>query len=423
MANQAQSFELVLPRNLSAAKLILMFTCALLLMPRPAVSQTFSVLHTFTGGVDGGNPAAGLTYDSSGLFYGTTFNWGSSLACTNGCGVAFELRARNSQWIVSPLYEFNGTNGAKPLAGIAEFNGIPYGTTSAGGSGTDGTVYELRPQPTPCRTSRCYWNQTLLHSFTGVPDGANPAYGNVVFDSAGNVYGTASNGGAFGCGTVWKLARSGAGWTDSVLYSFRNGNDGCDPQSGVIFDAAGNLYGTTWDAGSGGVGTVFELSPQNGGWVKTILYNFPNGDGRPFGTPIMDPSGNLYGTTFGSVYELSPVNGGWNFSIVYAFNFCELNAGVTLGPDGDLYGVCKGQGVQSGSVFELPPNCNGTCRPNYLHSFSFTDGSLPTGPVVFDANGNLYGTTFYGGYTGAPCGAYGCGVIWEIAGAADVPRH
>ena len=421
MANSAQSSSLALCGRLRT-HLILTFACAVIIMVQPAQAQTFSVLHTFMGGADGGNPNAGVTVDSPGLLYGTTYNWGSS-ACANGCGVAFELRDRNSHWILNPLYEFNGSDGAHPTAGIAEFNGIPYGTTNAGGSAGDGTVYQLRPKPTPCKTAICYWNESLLHSFTGRPDGANPGFGNVTFDGAGNMYGTTSYGGAFNCGSVWELAPSGGGWTERVLYSFLGGNDGCAPESGVVFDSAGNLYGNTWADGSGLVGTVYELSPRNGSWVETILYNFPDGAGRPFGTLIMGGSGNLYGTTVSSVYELSPLNGGWNYSVVYNFNSCDLYAGVTLGPDGNLYGVCSGAVNGGGSVFEMPPNCNQSCTPNYLHNFNFSDGAGQMGPVVFDASGNLYGTAFYGGYTGFPCGAYGCGTIWEIAGAADTPRH
>lgn len=191
----------------------------------------------------------------------------------------------------------------------------------------------------------------------------------------------------------------------------------------MIFDSAGNLYGNTWGNFTQGNGSIYELSPHNGRWIETILYTFPSGEGRPFGALIMDSSGNLYGTSLNEVYELSPVNGGWTFSVVYNFFSCEINAGVTLGPDGDLYGVCQRGPGNDGSVFKMPANCNQTCTPSDLHDFSFSDGSQPFGPVVFDANGNLYGTTYYGAYTGFPCGFSGCGVIWEIAGATEAPRH
>ena len=140
------------------------------------------------------------------------------------------------------------------------------------------------------------------------------------------------------------------GWRVLCLNFGQTPNDGCSPESGVIFDTAGNLYGTTWSGGTGLVGTVYELTPQNGSWVKKILYNFPDGEGRPFGTPIMDSSGNLYGTIIDSVYKLSPVNGGWNYSTVYTFASCAFNAGVTLGPDGNLYGACYGGIVGYGGV-------------------------------------------------------------------------
>lgn len=422
--------------SLNSRSLVLALAGVLTLIALPLQAQTFSVLYSFMGGADGGNPYAGLTYDSTGLFYGTAYDWGN-IACMNGCGVVFELRERNSQWSVSPLYDFNGVSGANPTAGITEFNGIPFGTTYSGGSAGNGTVFELRPQPTPCRTSRCYWNDTVLHSFTGGLDGSNPNYGNVIFDRSGNMYGTAADGGSEGCGTVWELSRSGGGWTQTTLYTFgQTADDACVPLSGVIFDSAGNLYGTTAGGGTGSVGTVYELSPQNGVWTEKILVNFtPELGDRPYGTPVMDSSGNLFGTTKtggplsgGTVFELSPANGGWTFSQVYAFgsgmiNSCYPNAGVTLGPDGNLYGACTTHGLLPGWIFKMPPDCNQTCSPTDLHDFNSSDGSNPTGAVTFDPNGNLYGTAFYGGYTGYPCGAYGCGVIWEIAGAADVPRH
>lgn len=287
----------------------------------------------------------------------------------------------------------------------------------------------MRPQPTPCKTVICHWNETVLHSFTGGPDdGAQPAYGNVTVDHAGNVYGTTSIGGPADCGTAWKLAPSGGGWTESILYGFNAGaNDGCEPESGVILDTAGNLFGNTWGGGGlVGIGTVYQLVPQSGSWLENILISFQSGGpGRPYGTLIMDASGNLYGTAItGGVYELSPANGGWTFSLVYDFSSCLIQAGVTLGPDGDLYGACEqgGAGNTYGWVFKMPPNCNQTCTPTNLHNFNFTDGANPFGPVVFDASGNLYGTTAHGGYTGSPCGTGGCGTAWEIAGAADTPR-
>ena len=426
MTSQVQSSTLLRSGNLSVTNLILALGCALVLMARPVEAQTFSVLHTFTGGSDGGIPYSGLTFDSPGLLYGTTSIGGNAAACPNGCGVAFQLKQRNSQWTLNPLYQFNNLDGATPLAGVTDVNGVLYGTTFKGGSAGDGTVYELRPTPTACKTVICYWNETVLHSFSGRPDdGANPTYGNVTLDHAGNIYGTTQIGGPVDCGTVWKLAPSGGGWTESILYGFNGGvNDGCAPLSGVIFDAAGNLYGNT-DGGGGpvGIGTIYQLVPHNGTWTENILISFQSGGpGRPSGTLIVDSSGNLYGTTFNDVYELSPVNGGWTFSVVYNFS-CEIQAGVTLGPDGNLYGACERGPGNGGSIFKLPPDCNQTCTPIDLHDFQFSDGSGPMGPVVFDASGNLFGTTYNGGYTGSPCGTTGCGVIWEIAGAADTPRH
>jgi uncharacterized repeat protein (TIGR03803 family) len=428
MANLARLSGLIALRNRRNAQLILAMIGVLALMATPVQAQTFTVLHTFTGNADGGIPYSGLTFDSPGILVGTTSIGGNAAACPDGCGIAYQLRLRNSSWILTPLYQFNNVDGATPLAGVTDVNGVLYGTTFKGGSAGKGTVYRLRPQPTPCKSAICYWNETVLHSFTGRPDdGTQPVYGNVTLDRAGNIYGTTENGGTYDFGTVWKLAPSGGGWTESILYNFAGGqnNDGDAPESGVIFDAAGNLYGNTSDGGGPvGIGTVYQLVPQDGTWRENILATSPNGPGRPEGTLIMDSAGDLYGTDLNDVYKVSLVNGSWIYSIVYDFS-CEIHAGVTMGTDGNLYGVCEhGAGNKyPGWVFKLPPDCNQTCTPVDLHDFVFSDGTVPYGPVVFDESGNLYGTTTNGGYTGSPCGTAGCGTAWEIAGVVETIRQ
>lgn len=410
-------------RPLSAFALAML--CALtVICPCPARAQTYSVLHNFTGGSDGGNPTAGVTVAGTGILYGTE----PGTTETN-LGAVFKLTQRGSDWTLDPLHEFTGPpDGSSPLAGVVIGpNGVLYGTTYDGGSlGSHGfghgTVFELQPTATACKTAICYWNETILYTFDNthnMGDGAYPEYGSVTFDQAGNIYGTTSSNGADSCGVVWELSPSSGGWTESVLYQFTDGEDGCNPVSGVIFDSAGNLYGVV-PSGGVGAGVLFQLMPSNGGWVEHSLVEFNGTTGiRPYGTLIKDQSGNFYGTARdngpnggGTVFELSPSNGGWNFSLVYAFTSCSPMAGVTLGADGNLYGVCAGSLPNNdGWVFEMPRNCNQACTPNDLHDFDFFHGALPWGAVAFDADGNIYGTTRAGG-TGN-C-TDGCGVVWEI---------
>jgi uncharacterized repeat protein (TIGR03803 family) len=201
----------------------------------------------------------------------------------------------------------------------------------------------------------------------------------VIFDSAGNLYGTTYSGGANNCGTVYELSPSGSTWTETVLYSFQCGfgvPDGGAPVGGLIFDAAGNLYGTTNIGGTNNGGTVFELSPSGGGnWTFQVLYGLPyNGDFDfiyygPTGSLAMDAAGNLYGT------------------------------GLMDGASG------------SGNVFKLTPS-NGSWIYTDLYDFRGPEGAYPWGDVVLDAHGNLYGTASAGGEN--QCNGNGCGVVWEV---------
>ena len=183
-----------------------------------------------------------------------------------------------------------------------------YGTTRFGGIGGGsngyGVVYRLTPPATACKTVLCPWKETVLYEFTGGSDGSGPLLGNVIFDGSGNLYGTTSQGGDAGLGVVYELTPLNGGWTQKVLHSFSGGADGALPYSGVILDRAGNLYGTT-PAGGGspgcgdGCGTVYELSPSGSGWTEKILYAFQggtDGDGA-YGGVIFDQAGNLYGST------------------------------------------------------------------------------------------------------------------------------
>jgi uncharacterized repeat protein (TIGR03803 family) len=405
---------------------VLAFVCALTIIAMcPAHAQTFTVLHVFTGGGDGSHPTGSLTVAGAGTLYGT-----SSTGGNNGSGVIFRLAQRGGGWILNPLYEFVGaSDGGYPFSGIAIGpNGALYGTTAQGGSAGAGAVFELRPPLTVCMAALCYWTETVLHSFAGSPDGANPTYGNLTFDQAGNIYGTALAGGTSNDGVAFELSPSGGQWTETILHSFGN-NDGVFPVAGMIFDAAGNLYGTTLHGGTGqscqnGCGIAYQLTPSNGAWAEHTLVNFDPqvSGGNPYGTLIADQSGNLFGTTSiggggggGTIFELTPSDGSYILSLPYGFGInpaCNTHTGVTRDAAGNLYGVCYDGGAHGvGMVFKLTNSGLGWVLTD-LHDFDANDGANPWGSVVLDANGNLYGTTYAGGNQ-ADCNG-GCGVVWEI---------
>jgi len=239
-----------------------------------AQAQTFSVIHNFTGGSDGSNPRAGLTIDAAGNFYGTN-NGGS------GFGTVFKLKPSGSSWILTPLYGFpQETDGDLLEDGvIIGPNGGLYGTTFAGGKFYYGTVYNLRPPAGFCKIVSCPWAHSLLYNFTDGSDGGYPD-GDLVFDQAGNIYGTTARGGSGGDGTVFELDTLG---NETVLHSFSGGADGSEPAAGLIKDEVGNLYGTTLfggrniqcpPLGTGGCGTVFKLD-TTGTLTELHLFSTP----------------------------------------------------------------------------------------------------------------------------------------------------
>ena len=405
-----------------------------------AAAQSFNVIHTFTGASDGAYPTAGVTVAATGNLYGTASGGG-----TYGKGAAFQMAYRGSGWTLSPLHEFAGgfQDGAIPFGGLAFHGGILYGTTSTGGLGGNdggGVIYELSPPPTVCKTATCYYNETILYEFPASNTGGDaPYYMTPVFDQFGNMYGTTEGSASSpecpptgpDCGTAWELTPSNGGWTESIIYNFTNGNDGRQPLAGLIIDAGGNLYGVA-GFGSGGGGTIIELSPSNGGWIENTLYDFvPSQNGARIGANdvAMDSSGNLYGALgsggpggSGTVYELTPTGGGWTFSLLWAFpngsgGCANPFSGVTL-QGGNLYGTCAEGGAYGyGEVFQLSYN-DGMWELADLHDFTNgSDGGSPEGNVVFDANGNMFGTALAGGNLSACSG--GCGTIWEITGLND----
>ena len=360
------------------------------LSPNAGGGWTETVLYHFgQGHSDGAFPYAGLIMDRAGNFYGTTHNGGAETAVSGGCDC--------------------------------------------------GTVFELSPVPGGG------WRETILHSFGSGREGAFPAYAGVIMDAAGNLYGTTSSGGIYGNGIVFELSpRANGGWTETVLHNFGNGDDGSVPQAGLTMDTAGNLYGTTlWggiyrrcsDGLKAGCGTVFELSPsQGGGWTETVIHSFNWADGwQPNSTLIMDTVGNLYGTTTvggfnacadgpegcGTVFQLSPSpGGGWTETVLHTFGRPATDGshpwtGLTMDTAGNLYGVTLDGGVYSfGTVFEMSPQQGGGWSETVLHSFNITDGWNPYGLPTVDRSGNIYGTTAAGG--SSPYCKGGCGVVWEI---------
>jgi len=427
-------------------------------LAQPVIGQTFNVIHSFSG-TDGANPVAGLAIDARGRLYGTTQSGGHSSGFCNeeGCGTVFRLEFQGAGWTLDPLWQFRGpSDGSTPMARPAFApNGVLYGTTDAGGAqfceGPGcGSLYSLRPPATACTTSLCPWLESIVYSFGGINAicegfsdwsaarpagrphdpgtlvlGSCPSFGEVTFDQAGNIYG------AIPCcyGAVYKITPGG---TPTPLYYFSGGDDGNGPESAVIFDQSGNLYGTTNGGGTNGCGTVYELSPSDGGWTEKVLYSFQCGstDGQyPIGGLIFDSAGNLYGTTNfggahngGTVFELTPAGGGnWTFHLLYSltyngtFDFLIYGATGTLAIDsgGALYGTTVMDGANgAGSVFKLTPH-NGSWTYTSLHDFTGgSDGGNPFGNVVLDSAGNVYGTA--GVSSGGGCGGLGCGVVWEI---------
>jgi uncharacterized repeat protein (TIGR03803 family) len=395
----------------------LMILGVLSVFAAPGLAQTFTVLYNFTGGADGYDPD-GVSLSPRGELYGATAFGG-----TYDAGTVFRLSRVNSSWILSPLYEFTGgSDGLNPFGGVTIGpNGALYGSTEFGGSGVGGgVVFELRPPPTVCASFLCYWNETVLHDFTGSPDGAFPDVP-LIFDSAGNIYSTTYDGGTYGYGTAFEMTpTSGGGYTESVIHSFNFGVGGTYPASSVVLDTAGNLYGTTYYGGTGtecmdNCGTVYQLVPSGGGWTENVLVNFDETNGEePVTNPILDASGNLYGPA-GLIYKLTPSGGGFTFSIISNLGgmSCGYQSALVEDAAGNFYGTCQnGPGAGgSGWIYELT-NCSQTCTVVDLHDFNDTEGGGPLGTPVMDANGNLYGTTVAGG-TGN-CGGAGCGVVWEL---------
>ena len=298
---------------------------------------TQSVLYNFcphSGCMDGGNPTGTPILDAHGNIYGV-----ASIGGANNEGAVYELTQSGGTWGESVLYSFcpqsgclDGKEPYYPL--VFDSQGNLYGTTLSGGSSNGGVVYELSPPP----GGNGPWTETVLYNICLVtcPDGEQ-FIGGLAIDSHGNLYGAAEQGGSnHNTGLIFELSPGGGGsWTYTVLYQFcslTNCADGSAPQGGLIFDAHGNLYGTTTTGGANQGGTVFELSPNGGGWSETVLYSFCATSGCPDGNDpqdslVMDPQGHLYGgavgggaNAYGGIFELTPAGGGsWTEQVLVSF--------------------------------------------------------------------------------------------------------
>jgi uncharacterized repeat protein (TIGR03803 family) len=402
-------------RRMRAALELAILLLAFLVTSPLAHAQAYNetVLHNFAGPPDGEYPYAGVVADKAGNLFGTTGAGG-----TYKFGTVFKIDKFGTETV---LYSFKGTpDGDGPGILIQGNSGEFYGVTSAGGTFGFGTVFKLDKSG----------KEVVLYSFTGGEDGSGP--GGLVEDAAGNLYGTTYGGGTSSMGTVFKLTPGGI---ETTLHTFSGMPDGEGP-GGLIRDAAGNLYGTTAYAGpypgcglGYGCGIVFKISSAG---TETVLYAFnnpnngPDGYG-PLGQLIQDAEGNLYGTTYaggadglyGTVYKLSPTR---QETVLFSFfgdNDGENpRAGLVRDTAGNLYGTtyqggnkgnCFGGFFYSGcgTVFEVSTNGQET----QIHIFRGPDGEYPTGSLIRDASGRLYGTTGAGGSCRSP---YGCGVVFEL---------
>jgi uncharacterized repeat protein (TIGR03803 family) len=389
------------------------FTIFTLLMPHWLAPNSawaepqYKVLHNFTAGSDGGELYGSLVFDKEGNLYGTTSYGGRYEG-----GTAFEMGPQASgEWDLTVLYSFckvppHCEDGGLPDAGmIFDTAGNLYGAATDGGRGkpaATGTAFELTP-------SGDKWKAKTIYNFS-MPQGEAAPQGGFVMDDDGNLYGASSAG--------FKLWHGPNGWKTTVLHRFGKGSDGYEIDAPPIIDPSGNLYGTTmyggdWkDCPGTGCGTVWELSPQPGGkWKEYILHRFTGGDGAWPGRGALyrDSSGNLYGTTggynSGTVYELSrDGEERWHHRILHTFTAGSggnsPGGGVVMDKAGNLYGTTAlggDPGCSCGVVYEMSPGKDGKWSYTVLHTFIGADGVNPVANMIFDDQGNLYGTTLMGG--------------------------
>ena len=393
---------------------ILIATC-ILVLNIIAQASSENVLHTFANS-DGSGPYNGVVFDAAGNLYGTTISGGSTGCGGYGCGVVFKLIPQSGGgWAESAIYTFTGAEDGEypdsPL--ILDAVGNLYGTTTASYSGTgQGTVFQLTPRDDGS------WSFSVIHTFTGGKDGADP-YGPLVLDSAGNLFGTTGAGGLYNSGIAFELSPTSSGkWKETLLHTFTGGSDGQFP-NGLAVDAQGNIYGGAY-TNSTATGVVFSLATSGGQvWKETILRRFSGGmegGGAPYFLAF-DSSGNLYGTASGGnsrcaggcgiVFQLTRSTAApWEEKVLFYFNGEDgLGAGgLVFGSSGNLYGWA-GPSYGSGLIFSMAPDDDWAETPVFV--FSGDGGYSPDGPITLNPTGHLFGTTVFGGN-------YDAGLVYEI---------
>ena len=366
---------------------------------------------------NGAQPVAGLIADAAGDLFGTTQAGG-----TNNRGTVFEIEKTASGYASTPtvLFNFDTTHGALPQAGlIADAAGDLFGTTQAGGTNNRGTVFEI------VKTASGYANTpTVLFNFD-TTHGAQPVAG-LIADAAGNLFGTAAAGGSANLGTVFEIVKTASGYasTPTVLFNFDT-THGAQPVAGLIADAAGDLFGTTRAGGTNDRGTVFEIVKTASGYAytPTVLFNFDTTHGAlPQAGLLADVAGDLFGTTVaggtnnrGTVFEIVKTASGYSNTPTVLFNFDTTHgalpqAGLLADVAGDLFGTTVAGGATNrGTVFEIVKTASGyASTPTVLFDFDSTHGTQPEAGLIFDAAGNLLGTTGLGG-------ANNRGTVFDIA--------
>jgi hypothetical protein len=425
--------------------------------------------NSFQGGTDGALPVGGVVFDQQGNLYGATQRGGGTdCSPMAACGTVYQLvppAKKGSPWTENVLHVFQGkqhNDGEFPSGGvIADTLGNIYGTASYGGTGDCvllgikggcGTVFKLSPP----QTKGGKWTYTIVYSFKGGNDGYLP-FGDLVFDSAGNLYGATYFGGGKGttcdpyyqyCGTVFELSsphKQGGKWTEKVLHRFAGGTDGANPNGGLVLDKKGKVYGTTYGGGkeggkcgSLGCGTAFELAPptQGGGsWKEKQVHIFTgdNDGAQPSGGLIFDAEESLSGTALGGnasgggiVFRLAAVGRVWRETVLHWFSNNGPGApmaGLTIDSLGNLYGT-TGPGSQYGTIFRLktPVSHGAAWALTLLYSFpGVPNGRIPLANPVFDTSGNLYSTTTEGGTGG--CGDFGCGIVFAVSPQREAPGN
>ena len=402
-----------------ALSISLAFCTVNLSSPSNAWAGTEKVLYAFQGGNDGTYPEGPLVFDKAGNIYGTTQQGGT--VC-GACGAVYKLTKSKSGWTKSLIYNFTGaSDGLQPLAGVVfDQQGNLYGTTQSGGNsgcyegGGCGAVFMLTP-------SNGNWTETTLHTFSPNTDGGG-VMSPLALDKAGNIYGTARWGGIsgcyFGCGVVFELSPSNGSWNETVLYSFADGADGANPFSTQLL-YKNNLYGATSPPSPYGFGGVFELHHSKTGWQELNLYSFTGGtDGNnPYAGVVFDAAGNIYGTTFvggtsgyGNVFKLTRSGSTWTKNAIYSFTGGSDGANpfsIALDKNGNLYGTTNVGGLGYGVVFQLV-NSGGTYTYKNLYTFTGgADGAYPQYGNLTLRGGKLYGSTTGGGPNNV-------GVVYQI---------